>query len=70
MSKVILVLADALRYDAEVAGMGYLGHLVENNLASPYKVTGETSWSLGTTVLTPITAMVEPHPNRETSRFT
>lgn len=32
MSKVILVLADALRYDAVAAGMGYLGHLVENNL--------------------------------------
>ena len=41
MSKVILILSDALRYDAAVDGMGYLGHLVENNLASLYKVTGE-----------------------------
>lgn len=30
MSKVILVLSDALRYDAAVKGMGYLGHLVED----------------------------------------
>ena len=41
MNKVILVLSDALRYDAAVAGMGYLGHLVESRLASLYKVTGE-----------------------------
>jgi len=41
LSKVILVLSDALRYDAAVEGMGYLGHLVENHLASLYKVTGE-----------------------------
>lgn len=34
MSKVILILSDALRYDAAVDGMGYLGHVVENNLAS------------------------------------
>ena len=41
MSKVILILSDALRYDAAVAGMGYLGHLVETKRASLYKVTGE-----------------------------
>ena len=41
MSKVILILSDALRYDAAVAGMGYLGHLVETKNASLYKVIGE-----------------------------
>ena len=41
MAKVILVLSDALRYDAAVAGMGYLGHLIEARLASLYKVIGE-----------------------------
>jgi predicted AlkP superfamily pyrophosphatase or phosphodiesterase len=41
MDKVILVLSDALRYDAAVAGMGYLGHLVESGLASLYKIVGE-----------------------------
>jgi predicted AlkP superfamily pyrophosphatase or phosphodiesterase len=41
MSKVILILSDALRYDAAVAGMGYLGHLVESKLASLYKIVGE-----------------------------
>lgn len=41
MNKVILVLSDALRYDTAVAGMGYLGHLVEARLASLYKVIGE-----------------------------
>lgn len=41
MNKVILVLSDALRYDAAVAGMGYLGHLVEAKRASLYKVVGE-----------------------------
>ncbi|MCK4901193.1 MAG: nucleotide pyrophosphatase, partial [Anaerolineales bacterium] len=40
-NKVILVLSDALRYDTAVAGMGYLGHLVEVKLASLYKVIGE-----------------------------
>lgn len=40
-NKVILVLCDAMRYDTAVAGMGYLGHLVEVNLASLYKVIGE-----------------------------
>lgn len=41
MNKVILVLSDALGYDAAVAGMGYLGHLVDVKLASLYKVIGE-----------------------------
>jgi predicted AlkP superfamily pyrophosphatase or phosphodiesterase len=41
LNKVILILSDALRYDAAVAGMGYLGHLVETKQASLYKVIGE-----------------------------
>lgn len=41
MNKVIFVLSDALRYDVAVAGMGYLGHLIEMKLASLYKVIGE-----------------------------
>jgi predicted AlkP superfamily pyrophosphatase or phosphodiesterase len=41
MDKVILILSDALRYDTAVAGMGYLGHLVEVHLASLYKVISE-----------------------------
>ncbi len=41
MGKVILILSDGLRYDAAVAGMGYLGHLVEAGHASLYKVIGE-----------------------------
>ncbi len=41
MSQVILILSDALRYDAAVAGMGFLGHLVETRQASLYKVIGE-----------------------------
>lgn len=40
-NKVVLVLSDALRYDAAVAGMGFLGHLVEAQQASLYKVIGE-----------------------------
>jgi len=40
-NNVILVLSDALRYDTAVAGMGFLGHLVESNTASLYKVIGE-----------------------------
>jgi len=40
-NKVILVLSDALRYDTAVAGMGFLGHLVETKQASLYKVIGE-----------------------------
>jgi len=39
--KAILVLSDALRYDAAVNGMGFLMHLVEYKLASLYKVVGE-----------------------------
>jgi predicted AlkP superfamily pyrophosphatase or phosphodiesterase len=41
LNKVILVLSDALRYDAAVAGMGFLGHLVETKQASLYKVISE-----------------------------
>lgn len=41
MNKVILILSDALRYDAAVAGMGYLGHLVETKQASLYKIIGD-----------------------------
>lgn len=41
MNKVVLVLSDALRYDTAVAGMGFLGHLVETQQASLYKVIGE-----------------------------
>jgi predicted AlkP superfamily pyrophosphatase or phosphodiesterase len=40
-NKVILVLCDALRYDTAVAGMGFLGHLVEIKSASLFKVIGE-----------------------------
>jgi predicted AlkP superfamily pyrophosphatase or phosphodiesterase len=41
MDKVILILSDALRYDIAKANMGFLGHLVENRLASLYKIIGE-----------------------------
>jgi predicted AlkP superfamily pyrophosphatase or phosphodiesterase len=41
VNKVILVLCDALRYDTAIAGMGFLGHLVETRQASLYKVIGE-----------------------------
>ena len=41
MSKVILVLSDALRYDVAKDNMGYLMHLVESNKASLYKIVGE-----------------------------
>jgi predicted AlkP superfamily pyrophosphatase or phosphodiesterase len=41
MSKVILVLSDALRYDVAKDNMGFLGHLVESKLASLYKIVGE-----------------------------
>jgi predicted AlkP superfamily pyrophosphatase or phosphodiesterase len=41
MNKTILILSDALRYDAATAGMGYLGHLVETKQASLYKIVGE-----------------------------
>jgi len=41
MSKVILVLSDALRYDVAKDNMGFLCHLAESKIASLYKVTGE-----------------------------
>ncbi len=41
MSKVILILSDALRFDVAKDNMGFLGHLVEMKLASLYKVIGE-----------------------------
>jgi len=41
LKKVILILSDALRYDAAVQGMGYLGHLVESGFASLYKIVGD-----------------------------
>ena len=41
MAKVIFVLSDGLGYEAAVAGMGYLGHLVESKLASLTRVIGE-----------------------------
>ncbi len=41
MSKVILVLSDALRYDVAKDNMGFLGHLVETKQASLYKINGE-----------------------------
>lgn len=41
MSKVILVLSDALRYDAAKDNMGFLMHLVEYKKASLYKIIGE-----------------------------
>jgi predicted AlkP superfamily pyrophosphatase or phosphodiesterase len=41
MSKIILVLSDALRYDVAKANMGFLGHLVETRQANLYKIVGE-----------------------------
>ncbi|HEX9838255.1 MAG TPA: alkaline phosphatase family protein [Anaerolineales bacterium] len=41
MSKVILVVSDALRYDIATTNMGFLGHLVETKQASLYKIIGE-----------------------------
>jgi predicted AlkP superfamily pyrophosphatase or phosphodiesterase len=41
MSKVILIMSDALRYDVARSHMGYLGHLVETKQASLYKIVGE-----------------------------
>jgi len=41
MSKVIFILSDGLRYDTAVEQMGFLGHLVESNLADLYKIVGE-----------------------------
>ena len=41
MSKVILIMSDALRYDVAKSHMGFLGHLVETKQASLYKIIGE-----------------------------
>lgn len=41
MSKVILIMSDALRYDVAKSHMGYLGHLVESKQATLYKIVGE-----------------------------
>lgn len=41
MSKVILVMSDALRYDIAKANMGFLGHLVESRQATLHKIIGE-----------------------------
>ncbi|MBE0669430.1 MAG: alkaline phosphatase family protein [Anaerolineales bacterium] len=41
MNKVILVLSDALRFDVAKDNMGFLGHLVEKQQASLYKIKGE-----------------------------
>jgi predicted AlkP superfamily pyrophosphatase or phosphodiesterase len=41
MSKVILVMSDALRYDVANANMGFIGHLVETKQATLYKIVGE-----------------------------
>lgn len=40
-SKVIFILSDGLRYDTARDGMGFLMHLVEQKIASLYKVIGE-----------------------------
>jgi predicted AlkP superfamily pyrophosphatase or phosphodiesterase len=41
MSKVILIMSDALRYDVARSHMGFLGHLVETKQATLYKIIGE-----------------------------
>src|ERR671912_388738 len=41
MSKVILLMSDALRYDVATTHMGFLGHLVETRQATLYKIIGE-----------------------------
>src|SRR5689334_21806386 len=41
MSKVILIMSDALRYDVARSHMAYLGHLVETKQATLYKIIGE-----------------------------
>ena len=41
MSKVILIMSDALRYDVAISHMGFLGHLVETKQATLYKIIGE-----------------------------
>jgi predicted AlkP superfamily pyrophosphatase or phosphodiesterase len=40
-NKVIFILLDGLRFDVAQSSMGYLGHLVETNQASFYKVQSE-----------------------------
>jgi predicted AlkP superfamily pyrophosphatase or phosphodiesterase len=57
VNKVILILSDALRYDAAVAVMGYLGYLVEERLASLYKVIGELPSMSRPVVETPHTGL-------------
>jgi predicted AlkP superfamily pyrophosphatase or phosphodiesterase len=41
MSKAILIMSDALRYDVAITHMGFLGHLVETKQATLYKIIGE-----------------------------
>src|ERR1044071_9177033 len=41
MSRVILIMSDALRYDVATRNMGFLGHLVETSQATLYKIIGE-----------------------------
>ena len=41
MSKVLLIMSDALRYDIARSHMGFLGHLVETKQATLYKIVGE-----------------------------
>jgi len=41
MNKAILILSDTLRYDVAKANMGFLGHLMETQQASLYKIFGE-----------------------------
>ncbi|NJN57234.1 MAG: alkaline phosphatase family protein [Leptolyngbyaceae cyanobacterium SL_5_9] len=41
MTKIILVVLDGLRFDVAQASMGFLGHLVETNQASFYRVQAE-----------------------------
>src|ERR1044071_214932 len=41
MSRVILIMSDALRYDVATTHMGFLGHLVETKQATLYKIIGE-----------------------------
>jgi predicted AlkP superfamily pyrophosphatase or phosphodiesterase len=41
MSKIILLLSDALRYEVAKDHMGFLGHVVETKQASLHKMIGE-----------------------------
>ncbi|MBE2184208.1 MAG: alkaline phosphatase family protein [Anaerolineae bacterium] len=41
MAKLVLIVCDALRDDAAAAQMGYLEHLVEQNIASRYTVVAQ-----------------------------